>query len=42
MQNKVSDGGKRPGTGADAAAILVERDIAHIVQPVLDGPVGAR
>ena len=32
-------GGEGPGSGADAAAVLVHADVAHVVQLVLDGPV---
>ena len=34
--------GTNEGSRADAASILIECHIAHIVKPVLDGPMGAR
>ena len=39
-QCEVADRDERTAAGADAAAILVHRDVAHVVQPVLDAPVG--
>jgi len=42
MQHEIADCCERAGSRADAASILVECHITHIVKPVLDGPVAAR
>jgi hypothetical protein len=42
IQDKVPDDGECACAGADAAAVFIERHIAHIMQPVLDGPMIAR
>ena len=42
MQHEIADCCEGARSGADAAAVLAECHIAHIVKPVLDGPVAAR
>ncbi len=42
MEDKVADDCECACSRADAAAIFVECHIAHIVQPVFNGPVIAR
>ena len=42
MQNEVSDCGQGLSAGTNSATILVERHIAHIMEPVLDGPMVSR
>lgn len=37
----VADAGQRASPGADAATAFVHRDIASVMQFVLDGPVGS-
>jgi hypothetical protein len=40
-QDQIAQARRRPATATHAAAVLVHRHIADVVQPVLDTPVGA-
>jgi hypothetical protein len=41
MEDKVADDCECARSGANAAAILAESHIAHVVKPVLDSPMAA-